>query len=414
MPYSSAPTELRYLSGTTFNKTHTVADNAAWAAGTATSLRIESLDTTGLVQEGIPNPELQTNLSARPANVPGLRMGSLKFNTSVGSANASTTINPVATVCDLVLGGSSSPATTYQDDVEGSSTSTNIKMTSHGQVVGQCGLFGVRGDGDGEGEIRRINVIDSANDYTVYPAIADAPATSVDVWNAQQAYFDASTTQEYLDFKVIKLDDATPHQLSAIGCQVAGLKVVQTGVGELVQFEWEFNVADWDWELVGDKATRETDQTNLSGNAPPFDLSIGQSLITNASGGTRQQFKIANVTFDTGINYLKCPDFAGVNGVGGWTKGPSIASGSFDILSDQDLPGLDADWDAGTAKHIILQWGHTTTNTFGIICQNAYLTDKPNPTEVDGFLAHTVKFHCSNGANVTTALDQAPYLFVWA
>ena len=62
------------------------------------------------------------------------------------------------------------------------------------------------------------------------------------------------------------------------------------------------------------------------------------------------------------------------------------------ILYDQDMPGLAQDFNSGTAKTVIAQFGHDATRCIAFAMPYCYLSDLPVREDADGLTAVKVKF----------------------
>lgn len=405
--------ELRYLSGTTANTAYTAASNAAWAAGTATKLRTTAYDDSGLEYSSEKDATLETRLFANRAPVPTLRKGSFSFSTYLGAAEADTSANPVATLLSKIMGGIASPtARTYTaDDGAGSHTTTSVLDDSSGmetEVEGSAILVGTRGDGRGNAEVRRISDNATTDQLDVDMAWAGAPQDGDAIVVATTVYPDPDAAQQYLDF--LAIGHATADQRQMLACMATEVSLEGAAPGELPQLNYTIGVSDWQWVASGDRDQLEPTSAP-QGNNPPVDRGLAGLYLGDAGSTTRNVFCGANVSIPRiGPSYVEVPCLNGLNGQKGYAKVPGDGwECSFDLLFDEDMTGLYDDFSAGTAKQLMIQFGHAAQGCVALDFPYCYLTMDPKPSELNGLSAVTITVRGQNTTNTSNDLTLAPF-----
>lgn len=386
--------ELRYLSGTTFKKTHTAADDATWAAGTATKLRITSFDASGLVYAGEEDPTLESQWYHGRPNIPTLRNGVLKFSMFGEGGESDGSANPLATLLSKIMGGLQAGAATDAADSSGTHTTTKVFASGiEGNVApGQGILGGARGDGDMEAEVRTVSA--EGTDYFEVPmAYSGAPVDTAAIVIGTTVFFDPTATQEYLDF--LAIGKSAEDQLQTIA-GMGSFTMEGLNPGEVPKFGFEINVADWQEVASGDRDQLEPTSTP-SGNQPAVHRGMGGFFLGDNGTTTRAVYKAANVTVNPGIQYEAVPDLNGINGIGAWVKvagtKPVVECDLLLEGSTDPLPGMYDDFANGAsstgaqAKQLIVQWGYTSQRCFAIDMPRCYFAAAPTRTTVGGLQA---------------------------
>ena len=382
--------ELRYRDPSGFSTTFTDASSGTWAPGTAVKLRTTAFDDSGLEFSAEPDAELQQDIYGRPAPIPTIRRGRFSFGTYLGSAESDATANPVATLLSKIMGGIDLP-TARTDTAETDSTTTMIKCTAHGLAVGNAVLVGTRGDSAGNGEVRRVLTVDNADAFTVNMALSGAPANGAALVFSTTVYCNESATVTPLDFLAIGGD--TEEQRQMIGC-LGPFSIDQGNPGEVPQINCDFAAADWQWVPSGERDAL-TPTTASVGNNPPVDRGLGGFFLQDFGVTTRAVLKGGNLSIPAFMNFGEQPDANGVNGIGGYEYLPpeSGVQVSFDLLYDQDMPGLYNDFANATGaqkKQLLLQFGHTAQRCVAIDLPACYLVGDPKTSELNGLSAIAV------------------------
>jgi hypothetical protein len=402
--------ELRYRSGTTFNTTFIAADTAAtWSVTNSTKLRVTSCDLSGLTYEADDDPTLESQLLRGRAKIPTLRKGVIKFGAWAEGGESTTAANPMATLLSKICGGIVNPATarTATALTAGSDADT-IASTGIGAKVqvGQALLCGVRGDGDGEAEVRVISA-EATDAVNVSMNLQAAMVTNAVAVISTTVFPDPTATQSYLDF--LAIGHSAEDQMQAVG-GMGSFTVEGLNPGELPKFGFEINVADWQEVASGDRASLAP-ATAPSGDPPAANRGLGGFFLGDASSNTRTVFKVADVTFNPGVTYEAVPGMNGVNGIEGWQMVPSVPTLECTVLlegSTDPLPGFYDDFVAGTAKQCIVQCGSTATKCFAIDMPYCTFDGAPVRTTVGNLQA--VKVNLRGLTQDLTAINTAQYL----
>jgi hypothetical protein len=402
LPKLWAIREIRIIDkGSTFPTAFTPASNAAWT--TATKLRVFDVDFSALDKKSEPDKTVQTRFHGRPAVIPTLTGGveqmALKFKMYFGGGSGTTSPNAIATVLGVVMGGIKSP-TKIDDTAETGTTTTVIKATAHGQVVGQASLFGTRGDGNGGGKVGVMEVCTDADNYELFMALPGAPVNLDAIKNGHTVWVD-HTDESYADLLVIghyagsgAADD--PDILNLLGCGATctfgGFKP-----GELPFVEFTFLPADWRNEPYA--STRALSLTTVpSGGDPVCDRSIGMLTIADSTDSVRAEVQGGEIAIDPGMKLAPIIDPNGVNGIGGWVKVPSDNGPTLKVKRYWgDMPGLFDDFDAGTKKQVCFSLGHVAQNCVAIDMQAALLDAVPKRAEMESATAIELTFHGESG-----------------
>ena len=70
------------------------------------------------------------------------------------------------------------------------------------------------------------------------------------------------------------------------------------------------------------------------------------------------------------------------------------------LLFDQDMPGLSQDFNAGTAKSAIVQFGYHPAGTFAVEMQRCFLADLPMRDDLDGLTVSKIKIRADEDYSV--------------
>lgn len=401
--------ELRYKSGTTFNKTHTAASNAAWDPGTAVKIRAHDISLDGLEYSSEMDPTMRSYLVPQYPAIPTLRMGKLAFKAFLEGANSGATASPVATLLSLIMGGVANPSA-RTDAVEGGSTTTTINATAHGQTDGMAVLLGVRGDAQGNGEARVVTNA-SANAFDLLMAITGAQDVSDALVYSTTVYL-RNTTQNYIDFLCI--GKSAEDQIQGVG-GMGPFKLSGLAPGEVPKVEFDLTLADWQ-EVPSGERDALSSGTAATGNQPATDRGLGGCFIQDVGTTTRAAFKISDLSIDPGIEFAPIPDPNGVNGVGGWQLVKAEPSFEFTAIlegSTDPLIGFYDDFANGAlaagaqAKHVLFQFGHTAQRCVAIDFPRSYFTVAPVRVEVGGLVGVKCKMHATAGAHDETSAAAA-------
>lgn len=413
IPSDWARGELRYLDrGTTFNTAFTAADNAAWAAGTATKLRYYDLDLSGLTEDVVSDPAMQTRFDGRNAPIVTKKGGSFKFKMHLSGGSATTDPTTLANLMGACLGGLYSPAA-ISDAVEAASTATQINATAHGLKNNQAVLIGVHGDGGGGGKVSPIEDEDpnaDTNAFDLQIALPAAPSADA-VIKAGHSLFLKETDESYLDFLFIGSHSGSgatddPDQIQMIGCagkcSIGGLKA-----GETPFVEFEFFPGDWQWVNYADQASF-SHTAAVSGGDPINSAAEGQFVIQDTATTTRNTIKGGDFEVDFGFDLVPIIDKNCPNDIGGWRKVRTDMGATIGVTAYwanlADMPGLYTDLSGGTAKQVLLQIGNTAQATMAIYAQNAYLQKLDPSTRVEYERNTGIKLNFEAAGNSVTSL----------
>ena len=401
--------ELRMLIGETFNTTFTDADAAGWAADTAYKLGAVEVDASGVRHEGIVSEVIQGRLAGAPKNILGLKTGSIKVGMYAGRGSADTTAPMMATILQAVIGGLTSPDP-KTDLCEADCTTTTIKATAHGNVVGQCVLVGVRGDARGNGEVRRIATVDT-NEYTLDMALSAAPNEGDAIVNSHTAYLDATQAQKYMDLLCIGYTAA--NQWQAIGCN-GPFSIEGLGIGEIPRLVFDLMFGDYQRVGAGELDQLEPSQASLGLDAPA-NKALGGFFVQNYGVTTRATFDGGEFSIDPAVMYEPVEDRNGVNGRGGLRKTGIRPAIEFVTHFSTDMPGLKDDWEAGTAKQLLWQFGCTAQNCFAISVPKFYLDEAPVDNPINNLEGVKIVGHAEEPTVSSPAveLESASISFHW-
>ena len=412
MPYPIALEELRYLTGTSWLAVdgYTAGNASGWDPGTSTKVRAVGRVRNGLTHVSEPDTSIRQDLHGRAANHTTIARGSIGWNMYAGAAESTTSANPVATIVSKIMGGIDSPAN-RTDTVEASSSTTSLNLTSHGLAEGQALLVGTKGDGGGDGTVVIVeDATTSANAVDIWPALPADPSGNAVVIGTT-CYFDSAATMTYFQFlHLLTVEATTFMQCNAINC-MGGFTLEGLGPGELPMLNFEFDkIGQWKFETNRETAFSTSAQ---SGNRPPIDKGLGSLVIVDSLATTRVAIKGGSLEINPDINILEVEDKNGMNGVGEYVYGPSVPTLAFTPYSDQDFPGLSADFLAGTAKGIVAQFGHAAERCFAVDMQNWTMDNEVTPAELSDLHAFRVTGHAEKGTAGTSALQTSPMRLHW-
>jgi hypothetical protein len=396
--------EFRYLVSNTMNLTHTAPDAAGWDIGTSVKLRVHNLDKSQLAYETVPDPSIQQRARERPANIETTYTTALSFDCYLEGANTNYQVtNPIELVISEIMGGVAQPASMRTDAAEAGGDTVTLKAVAHGMLVGQAVLVGTRGDGKGGGQVCLIDSVADVNTIGLAHATAVAAAATDAIVYGTTCYW--NTDVAYFDFLYVGRDSTSPDQFQTLGC--VGNFTIETAEGGLPVAKFSFQGADWREVDTGDKETLDT-STAMSGDGPAADRNIGGFYIQDHGTTTRNTMQVANVMISANIEYAPIPDLNGVNGIGGFVKTVSAPTLEFDALyGDTDvMPGLEDDLHNGTAKQVLIQYGHAAANCVAVDFPMAYV-DSVVRTEVEGLAGVHVVMHGDEDTNATDRISSS-------
>lgn len=399
--------ELRVRPVATFNSNFTNGGASTWNVidSNAYKLRVQEYDDSGLTREGIPDETLQTRMYAKPDPVPGLSKGKLKFSFFAGSASGANvnTAPTEAIIVNAFLGGILE-CMNYRRAVAGVNNDVNCINVGHGSansfaLNGHAVLVGKKGDGRGNGEVKPV--VRSNTTHIVLGIACNAAPAAGDLLSVSTTTFiDETATQEYLD--TYALGHATADHRQTIG-GMGAIKLKDAGTGGLPKWEVDLAVADHRWCDTNSRSTMAHSNAPL-GADPPFSKAIGMIQIGDFGSNTRAVYKGGDIAFDPGIAYEEIPGAHGVNGMAGHQKVPGVPVAELTLLTDEDMPGLDDDFIAGTAKTIIMQFGHEAGRCMAVELPKAYLDAAPSSAALNNLHAVKLKFHGTEDYNSGSAV----------
>jgi hypothetical protein len=409
--------ELRYIDqGTTFNKTFTAADNAAWDAGTAVKLRCFDVDLSGLTEESVKDPTVKSDFGDRNPPIAVRRAGSFKFKMHLEGGSSDTSTTPAVELLACCLGGLHNP-TAAADAVEADSTTKQINATNHGYVNNETVLIGTKGDSGADGKVGVVEDEDpnsDSNSFDVQMAFPAAPAAEAVIKSGHMVYVD-ETDESYQDFLFIGAHSGSgatddPDQIQMIGCSgkasIGGL-----GEGETPFIEFEFMVGQWQWVNYADQASF-SNLSSVQGNDPVSPIAEGQLMIQDTATTTRKTIAGGDYTIELGYDLVKIRDDNAPNKIGGWKKvrsdmGPNLTVSAY-WANLADMPGLYNDFSNGTAKQVLLQLGNVSQGTVAFYMQNAYLqpVDPANRVELERSTALKLVFEGNKGNATYLSSDE--------
>ena len=381
--------ELRTVIGTAFHTTFVNAATDAWNTTNAAKTRCTVIDEGALGQEGIDDESIHSRLYKKLPNHPGLRTGEMKWSMYADGAPSDVAPGDVGDFLEAAMGGMANPTNARSMVATGTCSTTNFTAKSADTYVvpGQAALIGSKGDGKGGGEVKIITAVDSGG-FQYYPACAGAPASGDTAVFSSAAYLDEDATQKYVDTLRIGSDSADQKQTvgGALTVEIEG-----TAAGELPILTFTSMVADHQYvEAAGDRAAFDH-AAAAGGEDPAHDRAIGLVHIGDAQATARTSRKVSGVTITPNLELIAQPEPGGVNGIGGWVKGGGVPEAECSILFDQDMPGLANDYNVGTAKSVIFQFGHEATKTIAFVMPSCYLADLPIREDADGLTAVKIK-----------------------
>jgi hypothetical protein len=368
--------ELRVITGTTFNKTHSAANSATWDA--ATKLAPSSVDLSKLEDKGIAKKTLQTRLHSGAGVSPALRTGSIGFTIPAGVGSANNTAPVEATLASKILGGLYTPAA-KSSNCDAECTTTDIFATGHSAANGGAVLIG--------GEVRRVSNVTNADHFTLEMALNSAPVANTVITYAHTAYLVQNAAQEYFDCLAIGWNDAD--QVQTIG-GAATLKVVSKGTDEPPELEFDINVADHQ-EVPSNERASLTPATAPSGGDAPASKALGGYFLGDWANTTRSAVESDDWAIDLGVAHEKKPGPNGINGIGGWKKTGGIPKTEVSVLIDSDRDGLVADFYAKTEKQQLFQWGQTAGACFAVTQPRGVITERPGRVGIGNLQGQRLK-----------------------
>lgn len=384
--------ELRVKVGTTFNTNHANAGGATgWNVDYSTvhKLPIVAFDDSGLTRPGLEDETIQTRMHAKPASIPGLSKGALKFSTYLEGAHANVGYPSSINVLRALCGGMATATNARSGTAGGAVSTVNIAKTSVNTyvVAGQAVLCGVKGDARGGGEVKPINGV-SVDHIGISIATSAAVDTADALTFSTTLYPDEDATQQYID--ALAIGHATADQRQTVGGS-GSFAVSGLGVGEAPKVDVELAVADHQWCPSGSRASLGHSTTADAGK-PAFDKSIGLVHIGDHGTSTRTAYKCGDIAFNPGLTHEELPEPSGINGLGGFQHMPGVPTLELTVLMDEDAGLLD-DFTNQTAKTVLVQLGHAPTKCVAIELPKAYLDEQPAAATLGNMRGLKLKFH---------------------
>lgn len=411
--------QLDYKSDTTFATTF---GNASAFSGT--KLPILSYDASGLEYGFEPDPGMQTRRYARQQPVPGQREGSFTFSTPADAGASDNTANIIATFLSKIMGGiqtanDSDRSITLDDSGTGGPSHSTSRIyaasgTFNSEVVGSGIMLGTRGDGKGNGEVRRISAVgtEGSSDYADVDMLWSGTPADTDVAViATTVYLDPDATQEYIDF--LAMGHPSNVQRQMISCQ--GVFELQSlAPGEKPRFMFTMTPADWEWST----SNLGTLSSTVPSKVYPGERGLGGLFLQDNGSTGRTVFKGGDVALPSFMEYVPDDSHNGVNGKGGWTKMPTSPIISLTLQMDEDMPGLYNDFaneavggSSAQAKQLMVQYGHTKQQCFAIDIPKCYLLGDPKETDLNGLAAVRITLQADEAATSGTDLARSPIRF---
>jgi len=390
--------ELRVKIGTTFNTSFTNAAATDWNTDNSTKIRATEIDTTGLVQEGLEDETVQARKYAKKSPHPGLRKGSVKFTMYADGAPSGVTAGGLGNLLEAAMGGIQNPTNARSTTAAASVSSTNISINSADTyaVAGQAVLVGTKGDGRGGGEVKIIDEV-GVNFVSVWPACAGTPLLGDSIVFSTTAYLDDDSAKNYVDGLIIGDDSADQRQWIG-GSPV--FTVEGTAPGELPTVSFDFTVGDHQYvEASGDRASFDH-AAAVTGGDPAHERAIGLVHIGDSLATARTSRQVGDISISPSLELFEKPEPGGVNGVGGHERAPAVPEMEMSLLFDQDMPGLSQDFNAGTAKSAIVQFGYHPAGTFAVEMQRCFLADLPRRDDLDGLTVSKIKIRADEDYSV--------------
>lgn len=366
--------EFRWFWGTTFNSTFVAPTAGNWSVSNSTvrKMRITAFDASGLEHSSVADATLQTRLRGAPAPLETLRTGTMKVSTYLtGGTASSTTADGVTNAIASTMGNVTAVPNKSITLTAGATASnaSNISATAIGTnvVAGQGVLFPATGEA-------RIVTNVGTNWFVVNMALSAAPSNLANCVIGHTCYFDESASQRYCDW--LSLGKSAADQRQGIG-SVAGFSIKGTAPGEAPTIDWELMVADHRLVPTADLTTL-TPATATDGGNPPTNKYLGGFFFADAGQQVaRAALRAGQFTINPNITFQRLLDLNGVNGVNGWLRNPQGTSApisvEFTLAKDQDDVGLKDDFEAGTAKQLMIQFGTTTGGTALIYFPKFYI-----------------------------------------
>lgn len=366
-------------------------------------LRAVSVDTSGLTRPGIDDETLQTRMHSKPAMIAGMRKGTAKVVCYAGGAFANTETPPEWNIVHAMCGGANVPSN-RSALADGQVSTTNVQCTGVGTALGigrgMAVLIGSRNDGRGGAEVKPINAI-TADNIEFGVACSAAPAVGDTMVFSTTLYPDEDATQKYVDLLI--LGHASADQIQAIG-GAGPFSVSGTALGELPKIELSPSMADWEYCASGSRASLQHG-VSPHGGSPAFDRAIGLVHIGDKDTNTRVAYKVADFSFNPGLEYAEQPSPSGVNGLEGHQHMPGVPTMEMTIITGED-DGVLSDF-PDTEKTVMVQYGHEATKCIAFELQSAYLDELPQRVEVGSLSGWRLKFHGTedyvSGANCQSA-----------
>lgn len=377
--------EVRFLTGTTFNKVFSNAAESGWNAAdnTAYKLRVAAYE-DALTQDGLPDETLQTRMHSTPAPIEGLRVGTQSITAYAGGAWSNIETAPHIVLARDSLGGLVSARTGRTTTADAGGSTVNVPITDATTYcnVGMALKVGVKGDGGGDGQVAPINAV-AATYAELSLALPGAPSAGDTVVISDTVHLDEDATQRYVDTVII--GHGTANQKASIGAAVVLSSITGMATGELPKMEFELTPADWKW-LPSNERTSLTRSKTPQGTNPAFERGIGMVHIGDFGDSTRAVMKCGDLTFTPGVAHEPLPGPGGVNAIEGFQHMPGTPTAEATVLVDEDF-GLVADFEGQTNKMVLFVMGHETGKTVAVQLPKANLTALPTSETLNNLAA---------------------------
>jgi hypothetical protein len=357
----------------------TYSDAAAdMSSGGALVRTVGKIDTSslrrGLVDAGV---NRQSANDAGVAPTPGLDEGEIKIVTQLyGNTRAVAEVGSdgMSVYLTAILGTRNSE---LNDECLADCTTTVIKATAHPYAAGDLVMIG--------GEVRRVASDDGADQFTLDMPLTSAPALSTVIYGVEQ--FEPISTPKTIGVGITCADSEMEYLIK--GANVTSVELEPFTPGAIGKLTANVAVGSYSRTAITHSTTDAGQKGVVIGRSGP-----GLQLV-KADGTTLWSPCVSTLTAQVGVERKWIADIGATMGKCGAVATPTDATVEFTAYQDSTLSTLEALPEIATVINV--QVGATAGAVWGIYYPEAFLSEGPQPADIEETQGVSCKFRTTRG-----------------